>query len=71
LATPDNNELLTDREKSILTLVATGKFDAEIASTIGISFHTVRSNMKSIFNKLKATNRTEAVNIARDKQLIT
>ncbi|MCK5237743.1 MAG: response regulator transcription factor [Deltaproteobacteria bacterium] len=51
---------LTDREKDVLRLIANGKFDKEIADTLFISTHTINSHMKSIFNKLKVSNRTEA-----------
>lgn len=58
---------LSQQEKRILKLVALGKKNQEIADTLYLSNGTVRNYMTSIFNKLSANNRTEAVRIAEDK----
>ncbi|MBJ7541413.1 response regulator transcription factor [Streptococcus sp. SL1232] len=58
---------LSQQEKRILKLVALGKKNQEIADTLYLSNGTVRNYTSSIFNKLSANNRTEAVRIAEDK----
>jgi DNA-binding NarL/FixJ family response regulator len=54
-------EHLTPREQEILELVAQGQSNRGIASTLGISEHTVKFHLASIFGKLGASTRTEAV----------
>jgi len=44
--------VLTDRERQILVLIATGMTDQEIAAEAGISVRTVRSHLDNIGNKL-------------------
>lgn len=51
---------ITFREHSVLTLLAAGQADKEIAATLGISTNTVRKHVKSILLKMDATSRTEA-----------
>lgn len=52
---------LTERERRLLKLLASGSTNEEIAEATGISTNTVRSHLSSILNKLDATSRTEAV----------
>lgn len=52
--------LLTSREREILTLVATGASNRQIADRLSISRHTVRAHLSSIYSKLGARNRTRA-----------
>jgi len=52
---------LTDRETEVLTLLSQGLANKQIASTLGISEHTVKFHVSSIYTKLNVTNRTEAV----------
>ena len=51
---------ITFREHSVLTLLAAGQADKEIAATLGISTNTVSKHVKSILLKMDATSRTEA-----------
>jgi DNA-binding CsgD family transcriptional regulator len=62
--------LLTNREKQILQLSADGYSTKHIASKLHISEYTVNEYISSIFKKLKAKNRTEAVAKALRQQLI-
>lgn len=52
---------LSRREQEILELLARGDRYKEIADTLGISFETVRSHLKNIYEKLHVHSRTEAV----------
>jgi DNA-binding NarL/FixJ family response regulator len=52
---------LTDREVEVLNLLAQGHPNKQIALELGISDHTVKFHISSIYNKLNATNRAEAI----------
>ena len=52
---------LTDREVEVLNLLAQGHPNKQIALALGISDHTVKFHVSSIYNKLNATNRAEAI----------
>jgi len=52
---------LTTREFEILLEVAKGSTDREIAQRIFVSTTTVKSHIRSIFRKIGARNRTQAV----------
>ena len=52
---------LTDREAEVLGLLAKGLANKQIAVALGISEHTVKFHVSSIYTKLNVTNRTEAV----------
>lgn len=54
-------ERLTDRESEVLRLLAEGLTNKEIALNLRISEHTVKFHVSSIYGKLGASNRTEAV----------
>ena len=51
---------LTPRELEVLRLVAAGKSNREIASTLVISEHTVARHVQNIFAKLRVSSRTAA-----------
>ncbi|HEU0296563.1 MAG TPA: response regulator transcription factor [Anaerolineales bacterium] len=52
---------LTERESEVLALLARGLANKQIAVSLGISEHTVKFHVSSIYQKLNVTNRTEAV----------
>ena len=54
-------EPLTERENEVLQLLAQGLANKQIAHQLGISEHTVKFHVSSIYAKLDATNRAEAV----------
>ncbi|MGE0460302.1 MAG: LuxR C-terminal-related transcriptional regulator [Vicinamibacterales bacterium] len=54
-------EALTPREHEVLTLLAGGLHNREIAERMGVSEHTVKFHLGAIFGKLGASTRTEAV----------
>jgi NarL family two-component system response regulator YdfI len=55
------HEALTARESEVLTMLAEGAANKEIAARLSISEHTVKFHVSSILAKLGATTRTEAV----------
>jgi len=52
---------LTNRESEVLELLAKGLANKQIALSLGISEHTVKFHVSSIYTKLNVTNRTEAL----------
>lgn len=54
-------EALSDREQEVLALIAGGATNAEVAAALGISPHTVKDHASSLYRKLGARNRSEAV----------
>ncbi len=61
---------LTDREQEILRLMADGLIKKEIADQLDISFHTVSTHMRSIYEKLHVNTNTGAVAKALREDLI-
>lgn len=55
---------LTSRELEVLQLMAVGKSNKEIGVSLYISEGTVKAHVSKLLGKLKATSRTEAINIA-------
>jgi DNA-binding NarL/FixJ family response regulator len=62
---------LTGREHETFELLAQGLANKQIAQQLGISENTVKFHISSIYTKLGATNRTEAVRIGLRKGLLT
>ena len=58
---PTSQGPLTDRESEVLGLLSKGLANKQIAAALGISEHTVKFHVSSIYQKLNVTNRTEAV----------
>jgi DNA-binding NarL/FixJ family response regulator len=52
---------LTRREREVLQLAAEGLANKQIALSLGISEHTVKFHLSSLYTKLGATSRTEAI----------
>lgn len=63
-------EPLTKRELEVLRLVARGKSNRQIARELTLALGTVKSHLHNIIQKLDASNRTEAVTIARNLRLL-
>lgn len=51
---------LTDREESVLALIAEGKSNAQVSLALGLSENTIKFHVRNLFSKLGVTNRTEA-----------
>lgn len=60
--------LLTPREAQILDAIADGLTNKAIARRLGISLHTVKFHVESVFRKLGASTRTEAVAKATERR---
>ena len=52
---------LTDRERAVLELMASGATNPEIAEQLHLSKHTVKEHTSAVYRKLGVRNRTEAV----------
>ena len=61
---------LTDRELSVLRLLQQGLSQRAIAAELFLSFHTIHSHTKSIYTRLGVTNREEAIQQARKRDLL-
>lgn len=66
----DSYDLLTDREKEILQLLAEGKSNKDIASSLNLSTYTVETHRTRIMQKLDLHNATDMVLYAVRKKLI-
>ncbi|MBC8445035.1 MAG: response regulator transcription factor [Rhodospirillaceae bacterium] len=62
---------ITDREREVPALLATGLPNKAIARRLDISEHTVKFHVGSLLSKLDAQSRTEAVTIAARQGLLT
>jgi DNA-binding CsgD family transcriptional regulator len=61
---------LSEREREVLTLLASGRTNSEIARTLFVAVGTVKSHVNNIYRKLDARNRAEAVTRARESNLL-
>jgi DNA-binding NarL/FixJ family response regulator len=60
---------LTNREAEVLTLLAEGCTNRQIATKLCVSEHTVRAHLRAIMQKLQVTNRVQAATIAWQSRL--
>ena len=56
---------LTSREREVLDLIAAGSTNREIAAALHLSPHTIKEHTSSLYRKLGARNRAEAVQRAQ------
>lgn len=68
--TDERADLLTDREREVLLLVAKGQSNAEIAAGLFITEHTVKTHVASVLRKLELRDRVHAVIFAYESGLI-
>jgi len=61
---------ITPREYEILTLIAGGLSNREIAERLFVSENTVKTHSSRLFEKLNAKRRTQAVQIAKQSGLL-
>jgi len=65
------DNLLTAREQEVLDLISQGLPNKLIANSLGISEHTVKFHVSSIYAKLGASNRTEAISRGARRGLVS
>jgi len=70
LGPEDEAPSLTRREQEVLSLVAEGATDQEVAVTLSISLYTAKSHMRNILAKLQVNSRREAARYAHEKGLL-
>ena len=58
---PGRLQGITDRESEILALITQGKSNADVAALTYLSPNTVKSYIRSVYRKIDATSRTQAV----------
>jgi DNA-binding NarL/FixJ family response regulator len=68
---PPGGPSLTPREREVLEVLARGLGNKQIAAELGVSERTVKFHVSSLFAKLGAGNRTEAVTIAARAGLVS
>lgn len=61
---------LSERELEVLTLLASGRTNGEIARDLFVALGTVKSHVNNVYRKLGAANRAEAVTRARELRLL-
>jgi DNA-binding NarL/FixJ family response regulator len=57
---------LTDRERDVLSMIAEGSSNAQIARALGLSLKTVQNYVSRVLDKLQVTDRTQAAIRARE-----
>lgn len=57
-----NLSALTEREKEVLQLLATGLTYGKIARELVVSPETIKMHLKKVYRKLNASNKVEAIN---------
>ena len=61
---------VTPREHEVLTLLAAGKSNKEIAQKLGVSPNTIKTQVASLYQKLDVQRRTQAIQKARELAII-
>ena len=54
------NTILTPREVEILSMIATGLSNQQVADQLRVSHHTVKRHLHNIFKKINVPNRLQA-----------
>jgi DNA-binding NarL/FixJ family response regulator len=71
IAAHATDDALTPAEISVLTLIAAGNGNKQIAAQLAVAEETVKSRVKNILSKLDANDRTHAVTIGLKRGIIS
>jgi NarL family two-component system response regulator LiaR len=63
-------DVLSSREREVLTLIARGRSNREIASALTLSEQTIKSHVSNILSKLHLADRTQAAIFALQQRLV-
>ena len=63
-------DILTSREKEVLQMITKGASNKQIADKMFVKEVTIKTHLNSIFKKLKVANRTQAVLVAMQTDLV-
>jgi DNA-binding NarL/FixJ family response regulator len=64
------NDLVTDRQREILTLLANGHSYDDIGTALGLSVNTVRTHVRMLYERLGVSTKVEAVVVAMELGLL-
>ena len=67
----DEASALSERQLEVLHLVASGARNQEIADQLFLSLRTVKFHVENLYRNLGVRTRTEAVRVARDRNILT
>lgn len=70
LTASDDGQILSRRERQVLSLIDSGQTSREIASMLSISLHTVSRHRQAILAKLNVKNSVEACRVAKMLKII-
>ena len=70
IAVHSADEQLTEREITVLSMVAGGNANKVIARELSLSEDTIKAHLRSIFSKLDVNDRTQAVTVALRRGII-
>lgn len=62
---------LSERELEVLQEAATGKSNQQIAESLFLSIHTVKTHLSNVYEKLEVKRRTEAIMKAKELNIIS
>jgi DNA-binding CsgD family transcriptional regulator len=63
-------EPLSERERTVLRLMAAGQRNGDIAEALIVSGNTIKAHVKSIYRKLRVSDRVQAINRGRELGII-
>jgi NarL family two-component system response regulator YdfI len=68
---PSEQSILTERELEVLTAVARGDRNKEIARQLGVTERTIKAHLTNIYNKLGVDSRAAAVSVGMQQGILT